>query len=270
MQQLLSCIEAIDKWMGSNRLKLNPDKTQIIWLGTRQRLAQLVISPVRLHDGTVIEPLTSVRILGVIFDSEMSMVEQVNSVTRACFYQLRQLRFVRHALTPDCAKMLVHAFIASKVDYCNSLLYGATAHVTRRLQAVLNAAARLISGARRFDHITPVLRDELHWLPVPQRIEYKVALLVYKCLHGAGPEYFNDYCNRVSAADYHHHLRSVTRGDLVVPRTRTRCLGLRRFSSSGPIVWNSLPLELRDFTLTLTQFKQRLKHFYFCIAYDID
>ena len=155
--------------MGSNRLKLNPEKSQLIWLGTRQRLATLDITPFRLHDGTegtVIKPSTSVRNFGVIFDSELSMSEHVCSVTRTCFYHLRLLRFVRNSLKPDCAKMLVHAFVSSKVDYCNSLLYGATAQVTRRLQAVMNAAARLISGFKRFNHIMPAVRDELQRLPV--------------------------------------------------------------------------------------------------------
>ena len=148
LQRILSCIEAIDNWMGSNRLKLSPDKTQLKWLGTKQRLVTLDITPNRLHDGTVIKPSTSVRNLGVIFDSELSMSEHVSSVTRTCFYHQRLLRFVRHLLTPDCAKMLVHAFVSSKVDYCNFLLYGATAQVTRRLQAVMNSAARFICGLK--------------------------------------------------------------------------------------------------------------------------
>lgn len=86
--------------MGSNRLKLNPDRTQVIWLGSRQRLATLDFTPLQLHDGTVIESSTSVRSLGVTFDSELTMNTHVRSVTQACFYQLRQLRFVRSSLTP--------------------------------------------------------------------------------------------------------------------------------------------------------------------------
>jgi hypothetical protein len=150
VHRLLSCIEAVSRWLSSNRLKLNPDKTQLIWLGTKQRLARLNITSVRLHNGTVIELSTSVRNLGVIFDSEMSFAEHVNSTVRACFYQLRQLRFVRRSLTPDCAKTLVHAFVTSRVDYCNSLLHGASAHVIRHLQAVMNAAARLNLRAETF------------------------------------------------------------------------------------------------------------------------
>jgi hypothetical protein len=166
--------------------------------------------------------------------------------------------------------MLVHAFISSRVDYCNSLLYGVTAQLTRRLQSVMNAAARLVCELGRFDHITPAMRDELHWLPVVQRIKFKVALLVYKCLHGSGPAYLNECCIVVTADARQHHLRSVTRGDLLESRTNTRRFGQRSFRSSGPAVWNSLPLYLRDFNLTLDQFKQQLKNYLFCLAYDIN
>ena len=207
--------------------------------------------------------------LGVIFYSELSMSEHVSSITRSFFYHLRQLRFVRHSLTHDCAKMLVHAFVCSKVDYSNSLLYGATAQVTCRFQAVMNAAARLICGLKRFDHIMPAVRDELHWLPISQRVDYKVALLVYKCLLGIGPAYLTDYCTALTVADRHHQLSSVTKGDLILPRTRTKRIGLQSFHSSSPALWKSLQMYIRDINLTLPQFKQPLKHYLFCIAYDI-
>jgi hypothetical protein len=262
VQRLFDCITAIDNWMGSNRLKLNPEKAQVIWLGTRQRLIAVNITPIRLHDGTLITPSTSVRNFGVILDNELTMAVHVNSVTRACFYQLRQLRFVRHLLTPDTTKMIIHSVIASRVDYCNSLLFGTNAQVQRKLQAVVNVAARLICSLSRHDHITPALRDELHWLPVPQRIEFKVALLAFKCSHGTGPAYLTDYCTMLTPADSHHQLRSVTRGDLVLPRTRTRIIGPRGFRSAAPTVWNSLPSSLKDVSLTLDQFKQHLKHYF--------
>ena len=87
--------------------------------------------------------------------------------------------------------MLVSAFIASRVDYCNAILYGVSAKVTRRLQMVLNAAARLVVGTGKYDHIMPALRDVLHWLPVPQRTEFKIAVLAFDCVRGTGPAYFN-------------------------------------------------------------------------------
>ena len=85
--RLQRCIEIIDKWFSSNRLKMNPEKTQLIWLGTRQQLGSLVITSLLLHDGTTIMPSESARNLGVIFDSQMTMAEHVNTVTHDCFYQ---------------------------------------------------------------------------------------------------------------------------------------------------------------------------------------
>ena len=152
--------------------------------------------------------------------------------------------------------MLLHAFISSRVDYCNSVLYGATSGVLCKLQAVLNAAARLFSVLRRFDHITPVLRDELHWLPVKQRIVYKLSLLVYKCLHGSAPSYLTEHCTVLTAAILHHQLRSSTRGELHLPKTRTHFFGPCSFRSSGLTAWNALSVSLRDATLTLEQFKK--------------
>ena len=132
---------------------------------------------------------------------------------------------MRRCLPENTVKMLLHAFISSRVDYCNSVLYGATSGELCKLQAVLNAAARLFSGLRRFDHITPVLRDKLHWLPVKQRIVYKLALLVYKCLHGSVPSYLAEHCTVITTASLHHQLRSYTRGELHLPRTRTYLFG---------------------------------------------
>ena len=162
----------------------------------------------------------------------------------------------------------MHAFISSRVDYCNSLLFGATDQVIRRLQAVINAAARLIVGLRRSDHITPALRDTLHWLIVKQRIVYKIALLVYKCWHGMAPSYLSDYCTALTATNLHHELRSTIRSALYQPRTRTRTLGPRSFCSSGPAIWNSLPVTVTDSSLTLNLFKSRLKQHLFNLAYN--
>ena len=244
---------------------MNPDKTQFIWLGSRQQLSAVDESPLHLHNSTVIMPSTTERNLGAVFDRKMTMLYHVNSVTRSCFYHLRQLRTVRRALTNDSAKMLAHAFVSSRVDYCNSLLFGASAHVLRKMQAVLHAAARLVCGLGRFDHITPAMRNDLHWLPVRQRIEYKIALLVYKRLHGAAPLYLSDYCAAITETNRRHNLRSISRGDLLQPRTRTHHLGPRSFRSSGPSVWNSLPVTVRDNSLTLGQFKQHLKHHFFVL-----
>jgi len=109
------------------------------------------------------------------------MSDHVTALCRSGFFQLRQLRPFLRSLTMEAAKTLVQAFISCRLDYCNSILYGVT--VTRRVQSLQNAAARLITGVRRRDHITPVLR-QLHWLPVRRRVELKLACLVRQALCG--------------------------------------------------------------------------------------
>ena len=98
-------------------------------------------------------------------------------------HQLRQLRPVVRSLSVDAAKTAVQSFVSTRLDYCNSLMNGIADGLMQRLQAVQNVAARLITGARRRDHISPV-RRQLHWLPVRQRVQFKLAVLVFKALHG--------------------------------------------------------------------------------------
>ena len=139
---------------------------------------------------------------------------------------------------------------------------------------MLNAAARLVVRKGKYDSITTDLRDVLHWLPVQQRTEMlpyitdiKVSLLIYKCLHQAAPLYLTEMRVPVSAIQRRHGLRSTVRGDLEVPRCNLSRYGQRSFNVSGPSLWNSLPLTVRDSSLTLTQFCTRLKTFLFTRAY---
>ena len=129
---------------------------------------------------------TTMSNLGVHFDSQLTMRDHVTATCRSCFFQLRQLRAIRSSLTTDAAKTLAQAFVGGRLDYCNSLLYGVSEDLLRRLKSVQNAAARFITGARKYDHISPVLRD-LHWLPLRQRIIFKIATLMHQCLNGLAP-----------------------------------------------------------------------------------
>lgn len=260
------CINEIDKWMTSNRLKMNADKTDFIWLGTRQQLAKVQGRTVDL--GAVQLPVsTEVTCLGVVFDSELTFSAHVKSLVSRCFYHLRQLRTVRRSLTTDSIKTLVHALIASRLDYCNSVFFNISATNMRALQSVLNAAARLITRKRKYDHISLTLRDDLHWLPIQQRIDYKLCTLVYKCIHQTAPTYISELCVPVSSISGRRNLRSAAHGDLQIPATGTMTYGPRSFAVSGPTIWNSLPFSLRDATLTLTQFHSRLKTHLFSVAY---
>ena len=162
-----------------------------------------------------------------------------------CFYHLRQMRTVRRSLTEDAAKTTVHAFVTSRIDYCNSVIRSSNVVHILPLQNALNAAARLVLHKRKFDHIAADVQDRLHWLPLQQRVEYKVSLLIYKCLHQAAPSYLAEMCVPVSATDNRCSLRSATHGHLAVLRIRLARYRRRSFSVSGPLLWNSLPLTVR-------------------------
>ena len=262
VQRFTFCVERIHEWMSINRLKLNTDKTQAIWVGTRQQLEKISIREIRLGS-TAVAVSTVVSDLGVTVDSQLTMADHVAAVRRSCFFQLRQLKSIRSSLTTDAAKTLVHAFVSSRLDYCNSLLAGVTGGLLKKLQSVQNAAARLITRTRKFDHVTPVLRD-LHWLPIRQRIDFKIATLVFKCLHGLAPPYLADGIIPLASITGRRQLRSSDTRTLSVPRVRT-VYGSRSFFVYGPTVWNRLPAELRTVNCSMAVFRRKLKaHFFSC------
>jgi hypothetical protein len=234
--------------MSSNRLKLNAGKSEFIWLGTRQQLAEISLQPLDVG-GVSVTPVGKVRDLGVMVDNELTMAAHINHVVRSCFYQVRQLRSVRRCLPFETRRTLVTAFVSSRLDYCNAILYGVAACHINRLQVVMNAAARLVTGIGRYEHVTPVLRDILHWLPVSQRILFKIAVLAFDCVRGTGPTYFNDVCIRLAVIPGRANLRSAERGELRVPSTTT-VIGSRSFRVAAPTVWNSLPKHLHHQTLS--------------------
>ena len=130
----------------------------------------------------------------------------------------------------------------------------------------MNAAARLVTDTGRHERITPVLHDILHWLPVQQQIIFKIAVLVFNCIHGTGPVYFNDVCVPLASIPGRTSLRAADRGDLLVPATKTK-IGGRSFRIAAPTVWNSLPLHLHDNIISERQFKSGLKTHLFNLAY---
>jgi len=246
------------------RLKLNADKTEFIWLGSAPNLKKFSINAIQLGSETI-DVSSTVRNLGVIFDSEMNFEAQVSSITRSSFHQLRQLRSVRRCLSTDATKILVNAFVCSCVDFCNSIYAGSAAYMHNRLQSILNEAARLM-GHRKFDHISSTLQ-ELHWLWIPQRCNYKIASITRRCLLGTGPRYLTDYLTPVSSISSRSHLRSADRGEIVVPFSRTVRAGSRSFRTSGPTIWNSLPPAVRNLHLTDNKFAVTLKTYLFGQSY---
>jgi len=143
--------------------------------------------------------------------------------------------------TPCTPSSTPSSQVVSTIDYCNAVLYGATDAVIWWLQAMLHAAVWLITGVRRNDHITPTLRDTRHWLPVSQRITFKIALMTYDCIHGRSPVYFRDICSPIVSVPFRSRLRCADNDDMIVPRTRTARYGPCSFRIAAPQIWNMLP-----------------------------
>jgi len=208
----------VPEWMRSNRLQLNAAKTEILWSATSRRLLHLPQAPLRV--GTVfVTPSAAVRDLGIYLDSDMLMSSHVRKTLSTCFAVLRQLRSIHCSVSRPVVQSLVTSLVLSRLDYGNATLAGIPQHLLRRLQSVMYAAARLISSLSRFDHITSLLR-QLHWLKTKERIGFKLAERVFKCIHRSSPPYLADELSRPVDSLARCRLRSVSSSILVVRHTR--------------------------------------------------
>ena len=256
--RMSTCVTEINSWMASNRLKLNPSKTELLWLGSSRRLKHCPQDEQTIA-GVRIKPTLRVRNLGVMVDGQLTMANHISHLTRTCFYHLRQLRVVRRSLTTDTAHSLIRALVHSRLDYCNGTLVGLPQYQLNKLQSILRASARLVLLLPGRASVSSLMRVRLHWLPFPQRIKFKLCSTVYKYLHDAAPAYLSEFCIPLSSQAGHSQLRSAAAGDLLIPPTRTVTIGGRGFSVAGPVAWNSPPTDLEDGTLTFPVFKKLLK-----------
>src|SRR6218665_382965 len=132
-------------------------------------------------------PILLFALLAVVYPLLLTFSHHIDQVCRSCYYQLRQLRVIARSLTFNAAVSPVHAFVFSRLDYCSSIFAGLPGVRMEKLRRVYRAAARLIGGFRKFDHIFHYMRDVLHWLPLPQSISYRIASLVWRCLSSWAP-----------------------------------------------------------------------------------
>lgn len=258
INELSHCFKNIQRWMNRFYLKLNATKTQIIVFGPPNVLQQININGTQLTDGTLVRFVSTVKNLGVRMDESLTMEKHVRHLKSKCFQTIRKICKVRFLLTQDQLKTVVNSLVVTCLDYCNGLFYGINENALNQLQLIQNAAAKLITGKYKHDHLDTDLND-LHWLEVKKRILFKIGLLSYKALNGIAPMYLQELIH------YSHHGHSL---QLSLPKVSSKH-GLRAFSVIGPKLYNSFPPWVKQAD-NVEIFKKYLKTYLFNLSqYDL-
>jgi len=248
--------------MKANRLQLNLAKTEVLWSASSRHQHQIPTGPVRVGDASVSRSHCSPGPWCLRRRRRHHEVRtQVINTVRACFAALRQIRSVRRSLPQHALLTLIRTPVIAKLDQCNSVLVGTSVYLQDRLHAVLNAAARLVYSRRTSEHTAPLLR-ELHWLRVPERIQFRLCVLAYHCVYGTAPAYLSDSLRPTSEIVGRRCLRSADITTLQLPSTRRATLGDRAFPVSAARAWNSLPLETRACSSLLTFRRETKSHLF--------
>ena len=269
ISQLQDCLSAVQTWMAENRLKLNPDKTEFILIGTKHNRDKLSSHfPLDIL-GNRVHPSNKVKNLGVIFNSDLSLTQHISSIVKSCYCNIRDLTRIRKYLSLSDAISLANALVGSRLDYCNSLLSSITKKELKRLQRIQNTVCRITSRIPRRASITNAMK-KLHWLPVENRIKFKINTMTYKTIQTGQPVYL--------ASDLHPYtcVHPTRRSNpdlkyLSVPKFDTKLYKFKNhanksFAYVAPTSWNSLPTHVRTAT-SLNSFRSGLKTHLFSLTY---
>ena len=221
---LEKCIQEIRSWMRQNLLKLNDEKTEFLLFGSRQQLSKVSLPSITIGDSQI-TPSSQARNLGVIFDSTMTLKPHISNIVRVSSFHIRNISRIRKYLNQSAAEQIIHAFVTSQLDNGNALFYGLPQNQISRLQHIQNTAARVVTLSRKSCHITPILK-ELHWLPVSQRIVFKLMLIV----HNIAPIYISELLKVYTPS---RNLRSSNMSLLKEPTSKL-AWGDRSFSVAAP------------------------------------
>jgi exonuclease III len=255
------CVSDVSRWFLENGMLLNPSKTEAVLFGTRAQRKKINTSSGIDVAGTQVPLSSSVKLLGVTLDEDLSLDRHVSDIVRGCCYHTRALRHIRPLIDLPVARMVAQGVVTSRLDYCNGLLHGTSARNMERLQVAQNSLARAVCQATWSSSATE-LRRSLHWLPVKQRVDYKLAVIAYKTRSTGVPSYLSSLIE-----DYvpSRSLRSSDQMLLSAPCVKLVC-SRKAFSVSAPMIWNSLSYNCRS-AQSLSSFKRLLKTDLFYIAY---
>jgi hypothetical protein len=255
INSLRDCLQQVESWMLQNRLLLSPTKTSAFLFHCPRAILpspplSVIIGGVQVGFSTS-SPL---RWLGVDFDPHLKMCAFVDRTSRSCFSILQMLRRLRSSMNRHSTLLLCNSLVCSRLEYCGALLFSVEAAQLERLCRVQNLAARIVSGCRRYDHVSPIIR-EIGWRPTIWLPTIKLIILVAKVLRGRAPAYLS-----CEVYQPRRSLRSSQSTSIqLVLGTAHKNIGKGVWSVAAPMAWNSLPENLRDKDITLQSFFCRLK-----------
>jgi hypothetical protein len=273
INHLQSSISQVSIWMSANLLSLNPSKTEFLIFGNPIQLSKLSSPSLEINSTTIIQPVSSARNLGILFDTNLTFSDQISATCKSCNWHIHDLWRIRSTLDFNTAKTIATSLVHSKLDYCNSLYLNLPAYQIARLQHIQNSIARVVCRIPKHHHITPHLKS-LHWLKIPQRIHYKLLSITYTVLQHQQPSYLYTLINTQPVRSN----RSSAFVTLRRPPAIRAKLSDRSYSHFIPKLWETLPPELRLpsnsslssyplLAITRSQFLSKLKTFLFNQSY---
>ena len=264
IQKLKNCLNDIQNFTFANKLKLNPDKTEFILIGSQNNRKQqnllLPHFPINILSNQV-SPAQSVRNLGVVFDSNFSFSDYVSQVIKSTRVHARILYRICPLLDLNTLVLLANALVSSRLDYCYSLFLSLTDFELRRLQLVQNSLCRVVTRSSKYSHITPQLK-KLHWLPVKYRIQFKIGLITCKILNQGQPVYLRELIHPYTSS--RNTRRSTPKLKFLHTPTFDRKVhkSVKHFPNSfshyAPVLWNSFLFQVRN-SPSVGSFRKHLK-----------
>ena len=250
-------------WMESNVLKMNSDKTEVAFFGSRPNVSITTTSAIDIAGDTVAVS-DKLKYLGVWLDKNLSLEDHIQFKIKTAASSIRNIIAIRDYINTETAKLLATSLVLSHLDFANCVLIGLPDKCIKRLQRIQNWAAKAVLRRSKFDSSSDALQT-LHWLPIRERIDFKVLCLVHKCLHDSAPKYLSDLLKVRKSS---RHTRSGSAHLMLeVPFTRKATFADRSFSVAGPRMWNTLPPNIRLID-NFDAFKKSLKTHFFRRAFN--
>ena len=261
LQTMELSLDRIIKWMNRNCQKINPTKTELMYIASRRQIKKCLENTIRVGEDRV-DRSAKVNMLGVWLDEHLSFEHHILQKCKNAMLSIYKIRNQRRYLSLEACQVLIHSLVFLHLDYCNSLLFGLPECVICKLQRVQNIAAKLVLNLEKSD--SPRLAMfRLHWLPIRYRLDFKIALLMYKCYKGEAPKYLYELLDIKQRTEISRRLRSHQDNNVLyrIPFTRAKTVMDRSFSVAGPRIWNGLPIDVQQ-SGTVDAFKTKLKNFF--------